>query len=225
MDDPTRQAYDAVVSDYAAAVGNELDGKPLDRALLAAFAELTRDGVVADVGCGPGHVTAALDGLGAHAFGIDLSPGMCAHAARTTALRFCAADMTALPIRSTTLGGIVCLYAVIHLGESARRAAYREFARVLQPGGTALIAFHTSSAETAVGDSMSVTSWWGHDVDLTFRYLDPDAESQALQDSGLSVVARLDRAPHPGVEHESTRTYLLVRTPACSVPRHRADAE
>jgi hypothetical protein len=29
---------------------------------------------VADVGCGPGHVTAHLRGLGVDAFGIDLSP-------------------------------------------------------------------------------------------------------------------------------------------------------
>jgi SAM-dependent methyltransferase len=214
MDDPTRLSYDVVASDYAAAVGNELAGKPLDRALLRAFAELTGGGVVADLGCGPGHVTSALDGLGVRPFGMDLSPGMCAYAARTTSLRFCAADMCALPIRSAGVAGIVCLYAVIHLDEPARHGAYREFARVLRPGGTALIAFHTSSAETPTGESMSVTSWWGHDVDLTFRYLNPDYEAQALHDAGLTLVARLDRAPHPGVEHESRRTYLLVRSPA-----------
>ena len=33
-------------------------------------------GPVADVGCGPGHVTAHLNKLGVDAFGIDLSPAM-----------------------------------------------------------------------------------------------------------------------------------------------------
>ena len=55
--------------------GDELAGKPLDRALLAAFVE-TVSGPVADLGCGPGHVTAHLHSLGCQAFGIDLSPEM-----------------------------------------------------------------------------------------------------------------------------------------------------
>jgi SAM-dependent methyltransferase len=45
--------------------------------MLAAFAELVPDGLpVADVGCGPGQVTAHLNALGLSAFGIDLPPRM-----------------------------------------------------------------------------------------------------------------------------------------------------
>jgi SAM-dependent methyltransferase len=47
--------------------------------MLAAFAELVQaagGGPVADLGCGPGRVTAHLDGPGVAAFGVDLSPGM-----------------------------------------------------------------------------------------------------------------------------------------------------
>lgn len=52
----------------------ELAAEPLDRALLAAFAELTKaggNGPVADVGCGPGQATAAPHRSGLDAFGID----------------------------------------------------------------------------------------------------------------------------------------------------------
>jgi trans-aconitate methyltransferase len=49
--------YDAVAAAYSAAFENELDTKPLDRALLTAFTELIGTGIVCDVGCGPGHVT------------------------------------------------------------------------------------------------------------------------------------------------------------------------
>ncbi len=59
--DATRATYDAVAGDYAEHLSGELAAKPLDRALLAAFAELVRTagiGPVADLGCGPGHVTA-----------------------------------------------------------------------------------------------------------------------------------------------------------------------
>jgi hypothetical protein len=63
----TRIAYDAVAADYARRYREELAGRPLDRAMLAGFAELVRAagaGPVADIGCGAGRVTALLDGLG-----------------------------------------------------------------------------------------------------------------------------------------------------------------
>ncbi|MER6027641.1 class I SAM-dependent methyltransferase [Streptomyces sp. NPDC001851] len=207
----TRRSYDTVADRYAAEIGDELDGKPLDRALLDAFAELASDGPVVDVGCGPGHATAHLSRRGVPAFGVDLSPAMCTLAHRATALPFAAADMTALPIRSRTVSGILCWYAVIHLSRTQRADAYREFARVLRPGGHALLAFHTSDSDTRPGQATHLTEWWDRPVDLTFRFLDPVSETAALARAGLSLTARLDRAPHLGHEHPSRRTYLLVR--------------
>jgi predicted TPR repeat methyltransferase len=53
----TRTAYDTVAADYAERFHDELATKPLDRALLAGFAELVQTagaGPVADLGCGHG---------------------------------------------------------------------------------------------------------------------------------------------------------------------------
>ena len=53
----TAAAYDAVSARYAEFVRGELDELPLDRAVLAAFAEHVRaggGGLVADLGCGRG---------------------------------------------------------------------------------------------------------------------------------------------------------------------------
>ncbi|MGW5610834.1 class I SAM-dependent methyltransferase [Streptomyces sp. NPDC003753] len=207
----TRRSYDTVAERYAAEIGDELPGKPLDRALLDAFAELAADGPIVDIGCGPGHATAHVARRGARTFGVDLSPAMCTIAHHTTSLPFAAADMTALPIRSRTVSGILCWYAVIHLNQPRRAAAYREFARVLRPDGHALLAFHTSDGDTRPGQATHLTEWWDRPVDLTFRFLDPVAETAALAQAGLTLTARLDRAPHPGHEHPSQRTYLLVR--------------
>jgi 2-polyprenyl-3-methyl-5-hydroxy-6-metoxy-1,4-benzoquinol methylase len=69
-------AYDAVACAYHDQLGKELDGKPLDRALLEAFTELARAGTIADVGCGPGHITRFLAARHAGVVGIDVSPGM-----------------------------------------------------------------------------------------------------------------------------------------------------
>ncbi|WP_425329362.1 methyltransferase domain-containing protein [Streptomyces inhibens] len=81
----TRTFYDAVATDYADRFRDALAARPLDRAVLAGFAELVRAadaGPVADLGCGPGRVTAHLDALGLSVFGIDLSPQMVAFARR-----------------------------------------------------------------------------------------------------------------------------------------------
>lgn len=220
MDDTarTRRSYDRVARRYASEIGDELGGKPLDRAMLNAFAELTSGGPVLDAGCGPGHATDYLAHRGVAAVGLDLSPAMCAvaqHAAAQHAAGppFAAAEMTALPVRARSLAGVLCLYAVIHLDAPQRAGAYAEFARVLRPGGHALIAFHTSDADVHTGESKTLTEWWGHSVDLTFRYLDPAAETAALARAGLELVAQLDRAPDPAVEHPSQRSYLLVQRP------------
>lgn len=129
----TRHSYDLIAVAYAAAMADELGGKPLDRALLDVVAELAAGGAIVDVNCGPGQVMAHLAGRGARVVGLDLSPVMCATGARATSLPFCAAEMTALPIRSRTLAAIVRLYAVIHLGAAQRGAAYHEFALRVVP--------------------------------------------------------------------------------------------
>lgn len=81
-----RTAYDTVAADYAERVRTELDSKPLDRAMLVSFGEHVQAvevGPVADVGCGPGHVTAFLHSLGLTVRGIDLSSEMVAVAVGT----------------------------------------------------------------------------------------------------------------------------------------------
>ncbi|MEO6700265.1 MAG: class I SAM-dependent methyltransferase [Jatrophihabitantaceae bacterium] len=208
----TRRSYDLVAERYASEIGDELIGKPFDRALLAAFAELAPAGPLLDAGCGPGHVGHYLAGGGRSVFGLDLAPAMCLQTSRRTGLPAAAADMSELPIRSGSVAGLISMYAVIHLDDRQRAAAYREFARVLVPAGPALIAFHTSDAGAPVGSQRTLTEWWDQPVELTFRFLDPDGEVALLADAGLQQVARLDRQPL-GSEHPSQRCYLLVRKP------------
>jgi len=45
------------------------------------------------------------------------------------------------------------------------------------------------------------------------------AEVAALGRAGLALTARLDRAPIPGVEHPSERSYLLVNAGGGPVSR------
>jgi len=210
----TRRSYDRVATRYVDQIGNELGGKPLDRALLSTMADLAGNGLIADIGCGPGHVAAYLTRQTARTIGLDLSPTMCAIGRSATSLPFCAADMTRLPLRSESLTGIVCLYAVIHLDAVGRGRAYREFARAVSPNGHILLAFHVSDVDVPAGGARTFTEWWGVEVSLTFRFLDPADEISSLEAAGFTVVARVDREPYPGFEHPSKRCYLLAQRAA-----------
>src|ERR1700728_78124 len=69
-----RAAYDAIAPVYADHFKDTLDNRPTERALLAAFAEMIQRepaGIVADLGCGPGHIAAHLHGLGLSVLGVD----------------------------------------------------------------------------------------------------------------------------------------------------------
>ncbi|HEX6903757.1 MAG TPA: methyltransferase domain-containing protein [Thermoanaerobaculia bacterium] len=72
-----RDSYDSAADAYAGHLATELVHKPLDRHVLNRFAEEARGrGLVADLGCGPGHVARYLQEQGVAVVGIDLSPGM-----------------------------------------------------------------------------------------------------------------------------------------------------
>lgn len=206
-----RMSYDAVAGDYAERFRAELVAKPLDRAMLVVFAELVQGagaGPVADLGCGPGHVTAHLHALGLTTFGVDLSPQMIAQARRAHPdLRFDEGSMTALDLPNGALGGIAALYSIIHIPPESLPEVFAEFHRVLAPGGHLLLAFQ-------VGDEqVHMTEWLGNLLSLDAYWRPADRVAELLSEAGLAVRARLVREPDEGVERRQ-RAYLLARKPA-----------
>jgi ubiquinone/menaquinone biosynthesis C-methylase UbiE len=207
-------AYDAVACAYDRQFGDELDGKPLDRALLKALVELVGTGTIADVGCGPGHVTRYLAKQHADVIGVDLSPAMIAVAReRAPELTFTVGSMLRLRATDAAWAGAVSLYSIIHLTADERATAYREFARVIQPGGWLLVAFHVDSPEFATGQVNHLTSWFGQSVELDGYFLDPSDVVSQLAGAGFTLMAKVERQPAPEVEYPSRRCYLLAQRP------------
>ncbi len=207
-------AYDALAREYDARFADELDHRPLERGLLTAFVELAGGGTVADVGCGPGHVTRFLAARGADVVGLDLSAEMVAVAReRAPELRFAVASMLDLPAADGAWAGAVALYSIIHLGDDERARACRELARVLRPGARLLVSFHVESPESAAGEVNHLTELLGRPVVLDGHFLDPPGVEELLADAGLRVEARLEREPVPALEYPSRRCHLLAERP------------
>jgi SAM-dependent methyltransferase len=208
----TRMAYDTVADDYAELLRDELDTKPLDRAMLAAFAEYVRApdaGEVADLGCGPGRITAHLRSLGVNAFGVDLSPKMIAVARRSHPdLRFEEGSMTALDLADESVGGVVAWYSTVHTPPELLPTVFAEIHRVLAPGGHLLIAFK-------VGDERRhLSQGYGHKLSLDVYWMRPDHIAGLLAEAGLLLDARLIREPDESERPRSGRqAFFLARKP------------
>lgn len=202
MSEATRDSYDAVAAVYAAKLSDELAGKPMDRAWLAAIARRSK-GLLGDLGCGPGHVTAFLADAGADVVGLDLSPGMVAQARRAhPALRFEVADILALGAAPGRFAGLVAMYSLIHFDAAELAAALRACHAALRPGGELCAAVHLGEGV------LRPEALWEVPVRLDFHLFGLGALERAMTAAGFAVVESRARPPFPAGEYPSHRAYV-----------------
>ncbi|WP_446217803.1 class I SAM-dependent DNA methyltransferase [Micromonospora sp. IBHARD004] len=186
----TRTSYDTVAVSYADQVRDALAGEPYLRASLALFADMVHaagGGSVADVGCGPGHVTAHLRKLGVDAFGIDLSPAMVDVARRDhPGLRFEVGSMTDLDLADASVAGLLAWWSLIHVPDDAVSRVFGHFRRALRPGGPLLLGFH-------VGDEsrLKTQGYGGHPMNVYVHRRQPGQVAAWLRDAGFTVEAQM----------------------------------
>jgi SAM-dependent methyltransferase len=206
--DDTRTSYDTVAVSYAEILGDALADAPYERGVLAMFAELVHrcgGGPVADVGCGPGRLTAHLSGLGLDPFGVDLSPGMIAVArAEHPGLRFEVGSMTALDIADGALGGLLAWFSLIHVPDAEVPGVLAQFRRVLRPGGVALLAFHAGT-----GTRHKTDGYGGHPMNVYVHRRSSGAVAALLHTAGFTVEAEL--LHHVDLHKEGA--FVFARTP------------
>ncbi|GAB3430507.1 class I SAM-dependent DNA methyltransferase [Flindersiella endophytica] len=188
-----RTSYDTVAESYASLVPDRFSQDLLGQALLGAFAEYivaAGGGQVADIGCGPGHVTAHLASLGLDVFGIDLSPKQIEVARRTCpGLRFEVGSMTALDLADGSLAGIVAWWSIVHTPPGELPVVIAEFERTLAPGAHTLLGFHAGT-----GERRQLEQAYGHPVNYISYRQSPDYVSELLAKAGLTVTAQLTQA-------------------------------
>ncbi|GAA0945318.1 class I SAM-dependent methyltransferase [Kribbella koreensis] len=196
----TRASYDAVAENYAEFIAGKLEGLPMMRAMLGAFAELV-DGPVAEIGCGPGHITSYLASLGVDISGIDLSPRM-VEIARTAypSLQFDVGSMTSLELDDGSLRGLIAWYSIHHLPPAELPGVFAGFHRILSPGGRLLIGSHAG-----VEEHRKPTEGYGG-IPVSYEsFIQPvDRLVEVVRDAGFAITAELvEPGDKPGRQYLS----------------------
>ncbi|WP_443744236.1 class I SAM-dependent methyltransferase [Sutterella sp.] len=132
--------WDTRAEGYSRRTMDELDGSLNGEwaEKLASLLDLPEGACVADVGCGPGLFALLAARMGCRAAGCDASPEMLVRArenARRAGLDvdFVLADAADLPFEDGSLSAVLSRYVVWNLPNP--REAFREWLRVLKPGG------------------------------------------------------------------------------------------
>jgi ArsR family transcriptional regulator len=154
------------------------------------------DWVVADLGCGTGQVTQQLASIVKQVVAVDNSPAMLKAARRRLGeaanVELRRGDLQALPIDDSTCDAALMLLALTYVPDAP--VAVREMARVLKPGGRAIIVdllphdrddFRRQMEQQVAGLGPELLTDWmmgAGFADITVRPLtpEPDAKGPAL---------------------------------------------
>ena len=194
-----RVGYDQAAKQYLEA--RPVDGRDVEL-LEALHDRMTPHARVLDIGCGAGvPVSRRLIDLGHEVIGIDFSSAQLDFAKRhVPRLRVVEADMVGLPFGSERADAVVCYYAIIHVPRENHSGVFREFHRVLRPGGWALLCVGSDDNP----EDLDAESWMG--TPMYWSHYDAPTTMGLLEEVGFEVVSSWD-VPDP-MGHGSHRFVL-----------------
>lgn len=139
-----KQAWEAVSETYA----ERRDPDGSDAALIDDLLDhCPPNPTVVDIGCGDGARTLA--NLPADSVGLDISRrGLELATSEVPAASLVQGDMSTLPLGADQFDAITAYHSVFHVPREEHRAVYREFGRVLRPGGVVLMTLPGGRFET-----------------------------------------------------------------------------
>ncbi len=157
-------AYGARADDYIEAVGRIDHVATADLTAVTSWAR-SIDGLILDVGCGPGQWTAHLAGLGLDVAGLDPTPQFVDRArAAHPGLTFWVGRAEQLGVVDSSVGGILAWYSLIHLQPELIGQALTECARVLRPGGGLALGFFTGADLAPFDHAVTTAHFWPVDL-------------------------------------------------------------
>lgn len=146
----TKEAYNTGAQKYHNLFHNEMNEKEYDRKLLDKFSALFAKGAtICDAGCGPSaHIGKYLFDKGHVIYGIDISE-KCIELALNynPEIIYQCGDIGAMPYKNNFFDGIISYYSIIDTPKDSIGIIFREFNRVLKPGGFLLTAVKEGTSE------------------------------------------------------------------------------
>lgn len=175
-------------------VRNELFGDRVT--VLALLSLLPANWTVADLGCGTGNAAELLAPIVRKVIAVDQSEPMLAAAAKRlehfSNVQFVRGELESLPIASATVDAAVCVLVLHHL--DSPQNAVNEMARVLRPGGVAMVVDMVEHDRAAYRQSMG-HRWMGFGVPELLRMF----EHAGLTDTRLLTLPASSDAKGPGL--------------------------
>ena len=205
--DRIRKAYNEAAHMYAESFYHELYDKPLDVKLLDLFCERINPGLpVAEIGCGPGEISAYLKYKGLNMIGIDISTEMIQIAKKLNpAITFQTGDVFNLDFKDNSFAGVLAPFLFVNHESKEIRKGIQQIHRVLVPNGLFYLSFHTG------GDRIMVEDFLVEQNPLEFVFLDIDEVSEIIANNGFEVIESIVRSPYKNVEHQNKRAYIFCR--------------
>lgn len=155
-----RDAYTDRAGDYIDLLGSIDATATEDRHLIAGWAEDV-DGLVLDVGCGPGQWTNFLHTKGAEVIGIDPVEAFIEDAqARYPEVDYRLGQAEHLNVPDASVAGILAWYSLIHTDPADLDAALDEFKRALRQGGSLLIGFFEGTELVPFEHAVTTAYFW-----------------------------------------------------------------
>ena len=158
------------------------------------FRAVPRGSEVLDLGCGCGVPDALLLSERFRVTGVDISGVQIARARKLVPrARFVRADMTEVELRPEAFGGILCLYALIHVPLDEQPPLIDRMHEWLRPDGVLLL-ITGQTAYTGVQEN-----WLGSNAKMYWSHADADTYERWLAAAGFEVLRRT-HIPEPGCD-------------------------
>jgi len=203
----TRQAYNLAAQRYHELFHDEMSQKEYDRNLLDRFSNyFNKNSLICDAGCGPsGHIGRYVFDKGIPVIGVDIADRCIQLANENNPLmRFERCDMGELPFGDETFDGIIAYYSIIDTPRIHVGRFFREFHRVLKPGGRLLVAVKGGNTEGYLTDFLGI------ETEIYFTLFTQDEIEQYYEDGLFSIELLEQRNPY-NFEINSERIFAIGR--------------